>query len=163
MKNGNKLTAQERAVIIEKGTENPFSGEYWDYHEEGTYRCRQCGAPLYSSDSKFDSGCGWPSYDEAADGAVREIPDADSLRTEIVCAKCGGHLGHVFRGEEFTSKDTRHCVNSISLTFEPAGEHQGLAYFAGATFWPAEEYHQDYYVKIGKTPYCHVRVKRFSE
>jgi len=278
---GKKLTPEEAAVIIDKGTERPFTGEYLDHKEEGAYACRQCGAALYSSDAKFDSGCGWPSYDDALEGAVKEVPDADGRRTEIVCAKCGGHLGHVFRGEGFTPKDTRHCVNSISLTFERERSN-AVAYFAGgcfwgvehllqqeagvhtvesgymggtvdnptyeqvctgstrhaevvkvvfdpgkityehlarlffeihdptqvdrqgpdmgnqyrsavfyvsdaqrktaeklvtllqkkgldvvtviepaATFWPAEDYHQDYYVKTGKTPYCHVRVKRF--
>ncbi len=112
------LTPREKAVIVDKGTEAPFSGAYWDHKEKGIYYCRQCGAPLFSSDAKFDSGTGWPSFDEALPGAVNELPDADGRRVEIVCAKCGGHLGHVFRGEDFTPKQTRHCVNSISLMFE---------------------------------------------
>ncbi len=113
----NKLTEEEKRVILNKGTEMPFSGKYWDYKEDGTYICKQCNAPLFKSNAKFDSGTGWPSFDDAIEGAVQELPDADGRRVEIVCANCGGHLGHIFRGEGFTPKNTRHCVNSISINF----------------------------------------------
>jgi methionine-R-sulfoxide reductase len=114
-----RLTPDEERVIVQKGTERAFTGEYWDHHADGTYTCRRCAAPLFASTAKFDSGTGWPSFDDAMPGAVREVPDADGMRIEIVCARCGGHLGHVFRGEGFTSRQTRHCVNSVSLSFEP--------------------------------------------
>ncbi|QKJ23927.1 methionine-R-sulfoxide reductase [Poseidonibacter lekithochrous] len=116
--NFNKLNDEEKRVIENKGTEMPFSGEYNDFYEEGTFNCRKCNTALYKSNSKFSSGCGWPSFDDEIKGAVTRVPDADGRRVEIVCASCGGHLGHVFEGEGFTEKNTRHCVNSVSLKFE---------------------------------------------
>jgi methionine-R-sulfoxide reductase len=116
----NKLTKEEEEVIVNKGTDPPFSGMYDDFWLRGTYVCRRCNAPLYRSESKFDAGCGWPSFDDEIPGAVKRIPDQDGVRTEIICANCGAHLGHVFIGEGFTDKDTRHCVNSTSMMFIPA-------------------------------------------
>ncbi|MFA5447466.1 MAG: bifunctional methionine sulfoxide reductase B/A protein [Sphaerochaeta sp.] len=133
----NPLNRAEEAVIIHKGTERPFTGEYTDLEEEGTYYCRHCDAPLYSSASKFHSNCGWPSFDDELEGAVTRVPDADGMRTEIICATCGGHLGHVFEGERFTEKNTRHCVNSISLVFRE-GPPVAKAVFAGGCFWGLE-------------------------
>lgn len=144
-----ELTDFEKHVILDKGTEAPFTGEYCDLKGSGTYLCKQCGTPLYRSVDKFSSGCGWPSFDDEIEGTVTRTPDPDGRRTEITCAKCGGHLGHVFDGEGFTPKNTRHCVNSVSLTFVPdenwdedkdkaAAHDPETAYFAGGCFWGVE-------------------------
>lgn len=114
-----KLTPEEEMVIVHKGTERPFSGEYEENFAPGIYVCKRCGAELYRSEDKFDAGCGWPAFDDEVPGAVKRLPDADGERVEIECATCGAHLGHVFDGEGFTKKDTRHCVNSISMRFIP--------------------------------------------
>lgn len=113
----NPLSKEEKEVLINKGTEAPFSGEYENFFQKGTYVCRQCGTPLYKSDAKFHSSCGWPSFDEEIEGKVKRTVDRDGKRIEITCVTCGGHLGHVFVGEGFTPKNVRHCVNSLSLKF----------------------------------------------
>lgn len=136
----NKLNTKEEFVILQKGTEKPFTGKYDKHYEEGDYHCKRCDALLYKSDAKFNSGCGWPSFDDEIKGAVKRIPDADGRRTEIICANCGGHLGHVFTGENFTQKNTRHCVNSIALKFIPVEkfEKTEIAIFSSGCFWGTE-------------------------
>lgn len=134
-----KLNPMEKSVIEDKGTEAPFTGKYYDHDADGIYRCKRCGAALYRSDDKFDSGCGWPSFDDEIKDAVTRQRDADGRRIEITCTNCGAHLGHVFEGEGFTEKDTRHCVNSISLEFE-AEKELSYAYIAGGCFWGVEFY-----------------------
>lgn len=118
----NQLTPDEEHIIVDKGTEIPFTGEYDNFYEEGTFICRRCNAPLFSSKAKFDAGCGWPAFDENFPNAVKRIPDIDGSRIEIQCANCEGHLGHVFEGEGLTPLDTRHCVNSLSIKFIPEGK-----------------------------------------
>lgn len=157
----NELTKAEARVLLDKGTEWAFTGAYHDNKEAGVYICKQCNKPLFRSSDKFDSGTGWPSFDDAIEGGVKEVTDADGMRTEIVCVNCGGHLGHVFRGEGFTPKQTRHCVNSASLNFVSANKQQQtkpdtdvqpiseyikgkgyeqyeVATFAGGCFWCTE-------------------------
>ncbi len=115
----NPLNREESEVIVNKGTEIPFTGEYDNFYKEGTFICRRCNSPLFSSKSKFDAGCGWPSFDDNFPNAIKRLHDPSWNRTEIQCANCGGHLGHVFEGEKFTKTDTRHCVNSLSIRFIP--------------------------------------------
>ncbi len=117
--NYNKLSEFEAYVILQKGTERPWTGKFVDHNEKGVYVCKQCNNPLYRSEDKFDGHCGWPSFDDEIEGAVHRKTDADGRRTEIICANCDGHLGHVFLGERFTTKNTRHCVNSVSIDFIP--------------------------------------------
>ena len=137
-----KLTPEEERVIVYKGTESPFTGKYENFNGKGVYTCKRCGAELFRSDDKFDAHCGWPSFDDEIPRAVKRIPDADGMRTEIECAKCGAHLGHVFLGEGFTPKNTRHCVSSISLEFVPevTAVKTDTAIFAGGCFWGVEYY-----------------------
>ncbi len=138
----NKLTPEEAKVIVNKGTEAPFTGEYDNFYGKGTYLCKQCNAPLYRSENKFDAGCGWPSFDEEIKGAVIKTLDADGQRTEISCANCGAHLGHVFYGEGLTSKNTRYCVNSISMIFVPdkSNSAHDTAIFSSGCFWGTQYY-----------------------
>jgi peptide methionine sulfoxide reductase msrA/msrB len=141
----NDLSKSESSVIDNKGTEKPFTGKYTGHREKGTYICKKCGAALYYSSAKFESDCGWPSFDDEIKGAVNRSPDPDGIRTEITCASCGAHLGHVFTGERMTPKNIRHCVNSVSLDFVPAiiGEGRyGTAIFAGGCFWGVEYFLQ---------------------
>ena len=138
----NKLTPEEEQILLKKATEAPYSGKYYSFDKDGTYLCRQCNVPLYQSKSKFEAQCGWPSFDDEIPGAVKRIPDADGRRTEIVCANCGAHLGHVFEGEGYTAKNIRHCVNSVSLSFTPVDIDKPVklerAIFAGGCFWGVE-------------------------
>jgi peptide methionine sulfoxide reductase msrA/msrB len=148
--NYNKLTDFEKKIILNKGTESPFTGKYDKHYEEGVYKCKQCNSVLFESTQKFNSGCGWPAFDNSVKGAIKEVLDADGKRKEIVCANCGGHLGHVFRGERFTSTNTRHCVNSASLIFESNNDTEKgidnnleIAIFAGGCFWGIEYHMQN--------------------
>jgi len=136
-----KLTEEEKHIIIDKGTEAPFTGKYEKHKGDGVYTCKQCGQELYKSSTKFESHCGWPSFDDEIPGAITRVPDPDGRRTEIVCSNCGGHLGHVFQGEHYTPKNTRHCVNSVSIDFKPVEikispvSQRETAYFASGCFW----------------------------
>jgi peptide methionine sulfoxide reductase msrA/msrB len=142
----NKLSNEEQRIILHKGTEAPYSGKFYKHNSNGIYVCKQCNSPLYESSTKFNSGCGWPSFDDNIKGAVKRVLDKDGRRIEIVCANCDGHLGHVFNGEQFTPKNTRHCVNSVSIDFSGTKEtktkeiKEKKAYFTGGCFWGVE-YH----------------------
>jgi len=141
----NDLTKQESNIIEKKGTEAPFTGKYTEHSGKGTYICKKCGSALYYSTAKFKSDCGWPSFDDEIKGAVNRLPDPDGMRTEIECANCGAHLGHVFKGEQYTVKNVRHCVNSVSLDFVPSQLEPGrfgTAIFAGGCFWGVEYFLQ---------------------
>ncbi|PID94588.1 MAG: peptide-methionine (S)-S-oxide reductase [Bacteroidales bacterium] len=141
MKEFRKLTPKEEAIIVHKGTEPPFSGEFLGNTEEGTYHCKRCGEPLFDSKDMFNSLCGWVAFDDEIDNAITKNKDKDGIRTEIVCASCDAHLGHSFFNEGFTEKETRHCVNSISLTFSPIqDENIEVVYFASGCFWGTEYY-----------------------
>ena len=134
----NELTTEEERVITQKGTEQPFTGKFDKHDVSGTCLCKRCGSLLFRSEDKFESNCGWPSFDDEIEGAVKRIPDADGIRTEITCANCGAHLGHIFQGENYTEKNVRHCVNSISLNFIPEESKLEKAIFAGGCFWGVE-------------------------
>jgi len=142
----NKLTEEEQRVILDKDTEMPFTGKYYNYDGNGTYLCKRCNAPLFKSTDKFESNCGWPSFDDEIEGAILRKPDKDGIRTEILCANCGAHLGHIFEGEGFTAKNIRHCVNSISMNFVPVEinvpQKLERAIYAGGCFWGVEYYLQ---------------------
>lgn len=142
-----KLTDAEARVILQKGTEAPFSGEFFENNATGKYLCKQCSTELFSSENQFDSGCGWPSFDDEFPNSVKKVLDADGRRTEILCKKCDGHLGHIFHGEGFTTKDARYCVNSISLDFveEKSEQNSEIIYFAAGCFWGVE-----YFLKKAK-------------
>ena len=135
------LTKEEERIIVQKGTEPPFSGEYYNFSKDGVYTCKRCGKALFNSTAKFESDCGWPSFDDQIAGAVKWQPDADGLRTEIICANCGAHLGHIFLNEKLTAKNKRYCVNSLSMDFIPLAVLQkSKAIFAGGCFWGVEYY-----------------------
>jgi peptide methionine sulfoxide reductase msrA/msrB len=136
------LTHEEKNVLIHKATQKPFVGKYYNFFQKGTYHCKNCDAPLYKSEDKFHTTCGWPSFDNEIKGAIKRVKDSDGYRTEILCANCGAHLGHLFLGEKLTPKNTRHCVNSISMVFKPDSNtsKQAKAYFGGGCFWGVEYY-----------------------
>jgi peptide methionine sulfoxide reductase msrA/msrB len=140
MKKHRDLTDDETKVIVHKGTEAPFIGKYDNFYKKGTYHCKRCDARLYNSEDKFRSSCGWPSFDDGIDGSIKRKADADGIRVEMICSNCDAHLGHIFEGEGLTSKNVRHCVNSISLIFKP--EHIDKAWFAGGCFWGVEHLFQ---------------------
>jgi len=159
-KDYNKLTEAEKHIIIDKGTEAPFTGKYEKHKGDGVYTCKQCGQALYKSSTKFESHCGWPSFDNEIKGAISRIPDPDGKRTEIVCSNCQGHLGHVFIGENYTPKNTRHCVNSVSIDFKPIEidmiklDSQETAYFASGCFWGTQfHFHRQNGVKSTEVGY----------